>query len=157
MLGHLRTHLSHLDRIAQTIQYNDNSSSQTYPHRSHRSRSIRNHTAQAARRCFRTGDIQRKVSARARVFRESDCSRWNMVCRWPVPEPRILKTSLVLIFCRIAEPHPKAPVRAENEKGDTLRFFPQEGEDPSPIYEGLRTNLPHVSGLLARIMLGVVA
>lgn len=28
---------------------------------------------------------------------------------------------------------------------EQLYFYPPDGEDPSPMYEGLRTNLPYVS------------
>lgn len=30
-----------------------------------------------------------------------------------------------------------------------LYFYPPDGEDPSPMYEGLRTNLPYVSSTQA--------
>lgn len=29
--------------------------------------------------------------------------------------------------------------------GDQIYVFPPKDEDPSPMYQGLRTNLPHVS------------
>jgi hypothetical protein len=32
----------------------------------------------------------------------------------------------------------------DTQNGDQLFIYPGENEDPSPMYQGLRTNLPHV-------------
>jgi hypothetical protein len=46
------------------------------------------------------------------------------------------------------KPYVKACERdkGKGKAGDQLYFYPPGQEDPSPMYEGLKTNLPYVSG-----------
>lgn len=46
------------------------------------------------------------------------------------------------------KPYVKACERdkGKGKAGDQLYFYPPGQQDPSPMYEGLKTNLPYVSG-----------
>jgi len=50
---------------------------------------------------------------------------------------------------RLSQTEPKgyrqAVTPGTKAKGDQQYFYPPDGEDPTPMYDGLRTNLPCVS------------
>ena len=50
---------------------------------------------------------------------------------------------------RVSQSEPKAYRRAVigHSNVEQLYIFPPDGEDPTPMYAGLRTNLPSVSEL----------
>ena len=60
-------------------------------------------------------------------------------------------TNLILIpltqLLRLSQAEPKAfrQAVARSSKSAQMYFYPPEGEDPTPMYDGLRTNLPAVS------------
>jgi hypothetical protein len=53
------------------------------------------------------------------------------------------------------KPYVKACERdkGKGKAGDQLYFYPPGPQDPSPMYEGLKTNLPYVSGSASQSLL----
>lgn len=57
---------------------------------------------------------------------------------------------IALNYVRLWDEQPKSYNRTSITKPEQTFVYPKGGEDPSPMYDGLRTNLPHVSLLLLR-------